>query len=442
MAIQSVLKFLFTWVLIILGPSALAVTDPNNTKNTEKALQVLKEMTDFSVHPIGVVAKLGVDAPQVQSFLSVYRNPRYQAMFRLLPWKYDIKGSRASAAIQHLVDQLYREIFSSPTGRHVCQISSGGSSKRLSAIFGISMSLADELKQTCTPTGQFQDYIKVEFDREYFFATSEEEDPVVGGWTNTYGVTLFQLKPQDISRAYLLRLMIHEMAMRLDEKEPNGFPFLLSFGRQTIKYVGKNQCTFMNSLSDLSVKYAFSSLRAEKLEDQILTELNVPVQTIPPEVVCGERALLRLPSIYRLKSIFQTEQDVLNQFNPCRQEESAIDPVTAIQTLSREKIIDAKNLTQTACEFLSTPAWGNFNFSGFSGGPRPPTGHGWGANTDAREILMDPSSDQGNSLRKSLKIIDEADTIAPGFQKKDLDNKLGEFRSHHKEELLKKRGPK
>lgn len=411
---MAYIMVMLRWVFYVLLMSSVAWSK-------DDGLQVLRNLNSWTPHPV-FVSKSHSDTPQFKAFKKMYENPRYNTLIKLLPTQFDVKSSTNRKDIQNLIDSLYQEIFSSTRGQWICKATTGGQVNRLQQIFGISKDLADKIKKDCTPESDFKDYIKFEFPREYFFVITPEE-PVVSGWTNSFGVTVFIMKPNEITREHVLRLMIHEMAMRIDQKQPNGSVGMLLFGRNFIEYEGQNKCLFVSRLYDLSTQYIFAAIRAEKLEDEILSELGYAVKPEAPEKFCGEKAITRAESVVQLKSIYEADERIHQEIGLCsnfkKADHETGDLVDSILALDKE-FIRIKDQVTTACKFLSEPEWGNFIFSALAGGPRPRIGNGWGQSSGTtKDIGKDLNSQKVTEIKMNLKAINASKVTFPGFQLED-----------------------
>ena len=410
-------------MMLLLFPLQLfAQTDP---------LQVLRDLKQDTFNPAAVYT-LATDLQEKARAESIMVNPRYRETVALLPMKFGIADnfrknpSAPLPPIQNLIDSLYLEIFSSPSAQKICQDIGRGNPQALVIHFGISPSAAAKVDRVCRPQGSLPPpVVKLNYLRQYIFAVTEDEEPVVGGWTNARAVTLFILKPNQINRLYLLRLMIHEMAMQVDQKDFQSFPALLMFGRQTIQIVEDNICPVMTGFQDLALKFAFGSLRAEMLEDQILKELGYPVNPREPEEICGEHVLERLPDIYKVYSMFEFNQRFLNGLGTNKTcPETEVDSIANLMALRHGKIRTAAGKVQTACEFMMEPDWGNYILNMFGGGPRPPIGNGWGSKEENKSLLKGEAPEKADKLRKTLNDMKQKGQGMPGIDNKQLTEEL------------------
>jgi hypothetical protein len=118
------------------------------------------------------------------------------------------------------------------------------------------------------------------------------------------------------------------------------------------------------------------------------------------------------------------QETLLKNFNSCADRQSPMDALTALRTLREEKILSSSGgPLQSACEFLSETDWGDFNFSLWQGGPRPPVGHGWGNKSSFEDILNDPLSPSSQVVSDFLNDLDSK-PLVPVLQGDDFDQKF------------------
>lgn len=354
------------------------------------------------------------NSPAYQQLIKNMQNPRLVMLMFLLPPHSKTYDSLYDPKVQALIDNLYTEILKSPTAQWMCE-KANGDIDLINGIFGVSSTFAKKMQKTCRAKEKVPLIQKTFRHRQYIFVVTPET-PVVEAWTNNQNVTQFFIRSDEISRQYLLKLLIHEFAVAMDQKSSFGEMRTFAFGLQSAEYTGDNQCKVFNALRKPLAKYAFSSLRAEEIEFRILSELGYKVESTTKESECGDQALLRMIKLAQVNYAFGPEEDFGKLLNACPE---SLDPLEALEILRHEKMVyvDKTGKKEVSfCEFLKTPDLGLFSFSATVGGPRPRIGSGWGKEKQRSILTSEDGSESRKKFKDDFKEILDDPAVYPGME--------------------------
>lgn len=368
-----------------------------------------------------------------QFALTTGMDSRYHTFALLMPFEFRLMSSIVFPQIQQLVDQAITRIVNTPTGHKMCSQTTGGEAQRIKDYFGVSTKTAEALSKTCTPKTPVKLPVKHERTREYILIQTSDENHPVEGWTTPHNVTYVFLSPKDFNEKFLLRVLTHEVATKLDMKEQWGWigPLDVFSKHVGVRYTGEQECAVQAAVRHPLIKYALSALRAEQIENQVLFELGLgPAPTLSPSQSCESEVLEKMPSILRIGSILQMENNYQLIIGAQCGLTSQLNVFELLQTITRETVTELETGEQkSVCDFLRTPKLSSFIFSPFMGGPRPRVGP-WAEK--ASELKDDPSLRNAATARRFDQILRGSDR---GQSTVDRDLKdLFEKRSQRKSE--------
>lgn len=351
----------------------------------------------YDLHPYYEVLTGKISAEQQRDLMALVNNPRRQHTYWILPLFFKTFSSQDTQWVQLMVDLIHLQLLSkSPTARKVCQQVTNGEPLLLQQIFGLSQKTSHSLRSFCQAETGWR-YDGGHFPtREYLFALSER-DAVLDSWTSLQGVTTLIINPKTITLEHLLRMFIHEMAIYLDQKEYFGTHGRLTYSGQSVIYTGSHQCALASAIRAPLIKFSFSAIRAEQLEDQILKELGFAVSPDKASS-CLERAIDSVVSLVPAMSSFMLQFIVNQEFGDATCV-SGQDIVSQLELLNTETLQDHDGRTKSFCQFLTEPSWGNFLQSATLGGPRPRPGDGWKSLEGKKK-----SASAEKSLQKDLSV--------------------------------------
>lgn len=206
--------------------------------------------------------------------------------------------------------------------------------------------------------------------------------------------------PNNYNMPYIARVLAHELVVRFDSKISWG-----ASGKLGSIYKGDNSCEIISAIQNPAIRHSFTALRAIKLENQILKELNFP-ETDLSSKSCKEKLLWILPSVIAMNETYIMEYPIWKQSQKlaCKSEVVGVEDLENIlNLLSTQTVTNENGLNVNLCEYLTSPA--NFNtirkHSLITGGPRPRIGSGSNSEEpDLKSIFKKHQETAFNQIKK------------------------------------------
>ena len=342
--------------------------------------------------------------------LMIQLGGRYFQLPYLMGKRSKIIASAKSPSFQALIDELMKEILLTSTGQKFCRDLLSGHPELLVHQIGVSRQMSLELSGRCQGQQITVNNLHPAKAKQYVLLLIDDEDNPVQGWTNSFNVTFIPILAQELTKEHLLKVLIHELVVQFDAKEGVGS----WYNSDALPTGSVSNCKVLNAIRNPILKYAFVSLRAQKLENQIIEELGYKVES-RNELSCPSSVRQEIPQILRMIPLVQPEliiQAALSASQGCNRE--------TIDWSEGLSVIEASNL----CEYLSTPEIG-FNFgSPTSGGPRPRP-QPWGAKETEKILNSSKSIEE--------EIFSQRQPVFPSF--KEWDAKIRVYQQ--KDDVLK-----
>jgi hypothetical protein len=337
-----------------------------------------------------------IDDPRVQL---MRQDLYYKELPFVLPKEFKIIGSYENLAAGNLVDNAYRRILSTKTGKNICDdIFNGGTSKEISNILGVSTTKVckrnpKKISNTHIDRG-------IRDDGEWYFILIKDKLHPIQSWTNNKNLTFVFITENDLNTEFFLRVFSHEMALKLDGKERLGVYSFNENMPENISFDLKKQCQINYALKNPIIKFALSTIRATKIENKILSELGFSSENKIKS--CKQNILEYAYPLGQVLSILHTSLEVSLSYlaEECnRSDKKTVEQIVAtpisksIETIETNSFNTSKGVVNI-CEYMSEPLLRSFPPTALSSGPKPRVTGGWskiedGLNSDEEKLLME-----------------------------------------------------
>lgn len=334
-------------------------------------------------------------------------NLRYHTLPLLMPMQFRLLSSRQDAKAQAFVDEALTRILKTATGKKICQQATNGRADLIVSVFGLTEAVARHLQPHCTPKVVASLPMVSNRPREYVFIHTTDSNAPVEGWTTPHNVSYIFLTNADFNEEFLLRVLAHETAIKLDLKEQWGtFGDLQMFSDILgVRYVGTNSCEVQYAIRHPLIKYSLSALRAQTIESQILFELGLQSSLASDPQKCVDQVTSLLPSMARMGALLKYEKLHNSLQTKTCSDSRELNLNRALQVLQEESVQDLATQRQVSlCDFLKKPFLSSMAFGPFSGGPRPRIGP-WAQK--ALILKKAPSNRSSDTIKKLESLIDE-----------------------------------
>ncbi len=304
-------------------------------------------------------------------------NPRFAPFLQIQPREFRIISSSSNTKVQAMMDGAVENILRTPTGRRICQKSTGGEWQRLRTYFGLSEERAKKLSANCQMTPSSPLIIKHSYRHEWVWVEYQDEAFPIHGWTTPQNVTFLFLKKDEVTELQFYRSVIHEIATALDSKESWGLMGNLNLAPKInrVLYSGQQNCEIVKAIKRPTIKFATSALRAEAIEDQILSELGLIEIPKPSEDRCVEKIIRKIPEILAIGDIVSADT-MSGRFHALMcagsPDKTVRDIFSDLEIIEEEKVQDLESgQTLSVCDYLTSPRVDSYFIGPYTGGPRP-----------------------------------------------------------------------
>lgn len=263
-----------------------------------------------------------------------------------------------------------------PTGKRICQRSTQGEWKRIQYYFGMTEEAAKKIARSCETDRPTEMIIKLSYIHEWILVETTDKKFPIHGWTTPKNVSFLFFGMDDFTEINFYRTLIHELATSLDSKESWGLLGKLNLATKItrVSYSGDRECEVISAIKRPSIKFATSALRAEVVENQILSELGLLTQEPSRPESCATKILRKVPAVLSIGDIVSADTlagqfDVRMCGQDSRQSRSLFDD---LQLLENERAFDIElEREMSLCDFLTTPRVDSYFIGPYTGGPRP-----------------------------------------------------------------------
>lgn len=311
-------------------------------------------------------------------------NAQFPALFNLLPLRFAIHPVEADPVLQASVDRAYMDVIRrSETARSLCQTLAAGSLQNLEIRLGVSRKAASKLASSClTKDNKSEQPRAVEqsvLTKRKIFVVFTNDRKKVDSWTSiTQNATFVFVEKSDLNTDYLVRTLIHELAIYADGKN-----------RQLQKIIEQNPVIVANrdlkgSLYNPRLIATFATIRALEIEAKAMDEFNgIKSQNLVNQS-CKDKVYQVLSATRSVfEKSFSIDEFIFARWVAAgisdREVKSQIQHFYNIEFLLRtlsENRVPGKS--QNFCEFLTAPELSKPFLAIGSGGPRPNISGGWG----------------------------------------------------------------
>lgn len=308
-------------------------------------------------------------------------------IFDILPrGKFHVARQKDYSLLKDLIDQSSISIFKTPTGKLICGKFSEGMAINLSSL-GLTAKTIQKIRSECVqwswrvsklPKGITEP--GYDWTDKYNFIFFEDDNFYFHGWTDIIHDSYISININDPSYESFLRSLTHEIYQTVDIKSQAQFS-----GDILKKYNGPNTCLVSSVLSNPYVRLAFSSLRSEKIENDVLYEAHVLSEKPQIKNRCTDRVSALIPYMQFFGPILKNE--IYNSYShgvaDCFIHFSDLSLDQTLTVLDREEI-GTESGSKSLCEYLETPEIGTYSDQTHLGnrflrkGPRPNIGDGTG----------------------------------------------------------------
>lgn len=365
------------FICILIGiESAFALNIQDVLKESFRSLEWKK-------NPVTNLKAKNIDAEFV---IEMSNHERLLPFLQLIPYEYRIAFVSTSPPLQAAIDQAMESILKTPTGQKICQNSTNGEWQRIRTYFGVSESAARKLSTDCQSKSPFTMIIKKSHVHEWILIEHRDSRFPVEGWTTPLNVSFLFFREDQWNLLEFYRTLIHEVATALDTKQSLGLLGTLNLLSKMTRaeYQGSRECAVVRALNRPSIKYATSALRAEVIENQILSELgfssteinfrnNLSIRSCVDKIVDKIPKVLAIGDIvssYAAAGDFSSKICLGSDRDAVSKAKHNI--ISDLILLDEEKIMDLESQTlDTVCEYLVRPRVSSYFIGTYTGGPRP-----------------------------------------------------------------------
>jgi hypothetical protein len=364
--------FLLTFKALPL-PALLALVSLSSTAFARNPLDLNALSEKFSSAPLLTAADLHDEVP-------VRLLPK--GSFRLLK-----SGPEGDPLIQNIVDQVFLDLFATPTGAELCSEASVGLRENLEVLFGLSEQAARRAVRLC---GKRRAHNARPLDRPrksfYFVRPDSDEKPKFSSWTYRIGDgksgnlgTVFNVSKDSLKYEAVYGAFAHELAMMVDCRE------------HTLNHIEPIDLSSLvwRAIQHPQIRMTFSEVRAFTLENLLMKELGFKVNDETwSRLDCEGKFRSLLPSVTELASLRLPSTDD-KKIDPSLEfaHESEMNLGTAFLIVKYNEVINPAFLPESRaysiCEALAVP----FPFESYflwpksDPGPKPRIGDGGGSFT-------------------------------------------------------------